>query len=98
MTEKDKALKGNDLLEQVCAILLAHDPIGIDYADNPGRQHEYMSEAERIVPLLESSPDLESFTLRVHQVFKEMFDERIAGDIQGYQALSAEIYGLRRST
>jgi len=76
------------LLNEVSAILFRHDPIGINFEDNPD---EYDPEAGTILPRLRRDLSVEETTAIVHEEFVRWFEAETAGSRERYSTIAAEI-------
>lgn len=90
LREKRKNLSATykELLGEISSILFRHDPIGINFDDNPD---EYDPEAGTIIPRLTSGASIEEVISIVHEEFVRWFDLDIAGPKDKYSKLAAEI-------
>ena len=76
------------LIEEVERVLYRHDPIGINFGDNPG---EYLPEAETIVARLPHARSVDDVRTLVHEEFVRWFDETTAGTADRYEAVAREV-------
>jgi hypothetical protein len=81
----------DDLVSRVEALLFQHDPVGINFGTNTD---EYRPEAETIVPRLVGATDEHSVAKIVHEEFVRWFDASIAGPLEAYQAVAADLWRL----
>lgn len=81
------------LFDSVSALLYRHDPIGINFEDNPD---EYDLEAETILPRLRSCHTAEDVHKVVYSEFVRWFDAHTAGSPENYERIASEIWQLWR--
>jgi hypothetical protein len=79
------------LFDSVSALLYRHDPIGINFEDNPD---EYELEASTILPRLRSCQRLEDVHKVVCAEFVRWFDAETAGPPEQYEEVASEIWQL----
>lgn len=80
-----------DLFENVAALLFRHDPMGINFEDNPD---EYESETESILPKLRECQSVEDVRSMVYAIFVSSFAPCSAGRPEHYDEIAAEIWEL----
>jgi hypothetical protein len=80
-----------ELFDKTAAPLYRHDPIGINFDDNPD---EYEPEAETILPRLRDCRSREDVVRVVHQEFSRWFGEDTAGAPERYQKLASDVWSL----
>lgn len=68
-----------------------YDPIGI-YVDDETNSDEYDPEISGLIIRFERSKNKEEFLDEVYTVFKNMFDDKIAGPRIKYRELAYEVY------
>ena len=87
----------SSLTDEVEGVLCRHDPIGINFGDNPG---EYLPEAESIVARLPHARSAEDVRALVHEEFVRWFDRDIAGPAQRYDDIARDVWAtwLARSS
>jgi hypothetical protein len=87
--------ESRDLVDEVAALLFRADPAGINFGSNTD---EYESEAEVIVLGLEGTTGAEDVAELAQRVFSVWFDADIAGPVERYGPVAAEIWDawLRR--
>ena len=73
----------------VAALLYRHDPIGINFGDNPG---EYDPEAETIIARLHRAQSVGDVRTLVHEQFVHWFGDDPAGDPDRYDGVAQEIW------
>ncbi|MCU1671367.1 MAG: hypothetical protein JWP40_4294 [Blastococcus sp.] len=71
------------------ALLYRHDPIGINFGDNPD---EYQPEAENIAARLPQCRSVEDVRVLVHEEFVRWFDADIAGPAIRYDQVARELW------
>lgn len=99
MTERDRILRERaalraqfgTLLDDVLAVLFRDDPIGINYETNTD---EYDPEARAILPRLKECASEKDVARVVHEEFVHLFDAKIAGTMDRYEKVAAEIWQL----
>jgi hypothetical protein len=79
------------LFDSVSALLYRHDPIGINFEDNPD---EYDLEAETILPRLRSCRSADDVHKVVHEEFVRWFEPATAGSPEHYKQIALEIWQL----
>jgi hypothetical protein len=79
------------LYNSVSLLLFRHDPIGINFENNPD---EYESEVGTILPRLRHCQTEEDAHRVVHQEFVRWFDEATAGPLAIYKPIASEIWKL----
>jgi hypothetical protein len=85
MTEAER------LAADISRLFFKLDPIGINFDDNTD---EYDPEAAAIVARLPSCRSVDDVTAATHAVFVAHFDGDIAGPIDGYRVIAAEVWRL----
>lgn len=75
------------------ALLYRHDPVGINFGDNPD---EYRPEAESIVARLPHVRSAEDVPALVHEEFVRWFDEDTAGSVTRYEAIARDLWDTWR--
>ena len=78
----------------VAALLYRHDPIGIDFGDNPG---EYQPEAETIVARLHRARSVDDVRTLVHEQFVHWFGGDTAEDPDRYDSVAQELWAAWRA-
>jgi hypothetical protein len=81
--------------DSIAALLLRHDPIGIDFDVNPD---EYEPETGTILPRLRECQSAGDVLRMVHQEFVRWFDADTAGLEEHYAGIAAEIWQLWASS
>jgi hypothetical protein len=79
------------LFDSISALLYRHDPIGINFEENPD---EYDLEAETILPRLRRCHTLEDVHNAVHSEFGRWFGAGTAGPPERYRKIATEIWQL----
>ncbi len=79
------------LFDSIAALLYRHDPIGINFEDNPD---EYELEVETILPRLHSCHSVEDVLQVVHAEFVGWFDSATAGPPEHYKKIASEVWQL----
>ena len=79
---------------EVAALLYRHDPIGIDFGDNPG---EYQPEARTIVARLHRARSVADVRTLVHEQFVHWFGTDTAGDPDRYDGVAQELWAAWRA-
>jgi hypothetical protein len=79
------------LFDSIAALLYRHDPMGINFEDNPD---EYESEARTILPRLRSCQAVEDAQHVLHTEFVRWFGADIAGPPEHYRQIASEIWLL----
>lgn len=79
------------LREDVSEILFRHDPIGINFDENPD---EYDGEAGRILDGFKRGMTLDQLLTIIHEEFVQSFDRQTAGPREKYAAIAEEIWGV----
>jgi hypothetical protein len=82
------------LFATVSALMYEHDPIGINFGDNPD---EYEPEAGTVIPRLESCRDATELTDVLHEEFCRWFDADTAGPRTRYEPLALAIWAATQS-
>ncbi|SNR36574.1 hypothetical protein [Blastococcus mobilis] len=77
------------LIAEVEALLYRHDPVGINFGDNPD---EYRPEAESIVARLPRARSVDDVLALVHEEFVYWFDEDIAGPADRYEDIARDVW------
>jgi len=80
--------------DEVSALLLAHDPIGIDFGSNTD---EYDPEAGTLLPRLSACRSPADVQRVVHEEFVHWFGADTAGAYQEYAAVSERIWSAWRA-
>lgn len=74
--------------ESLKKIVNEYDPVQLlDSASD----NEYDSEVRKIVSLLSEDDDINSIADKVHKIFVDSFDEKLAGDKDTYLAIAKKI-------
>jgi hypothetical protein len=81
------------LFDDVAAIFLRHDPIGINFDDNTD---EYEPEARTILPRLRTCHSPEDVLTVVHEEFQRWFDPDTAGAREKYSDIANDVWALWR--
>jgi hypothetical protein len=81
--------ESRDLVDEVAALLFRADPAGINFGSNTD---EYESEAEVIVLGLDGTSGAEDVAELTQRVFSVWFDADIAGPVERYEPVAAEIW------
>jgi hypothetical protein len=79
------------LFDSIAALLYRHDPIGLNFQDNPD---EYEPEARTILPRLRSCGSPNDVLRVVHQEFVRWFEADNAGPEELYAEIASEIWQL----
>lgn len=77
------------LCEDIAAILLRHDPLGLDFGLNTD---EYAPEARHIVPKLRKVRSIEELRRAIHGVFTFLFGAGLAGPEDIYDAIARDVW------
>jgi hypothetical protein len=87
----------SSLIDEVEGVLYRHDPVGINFGDNPG---EYLTEAESIVARLPHARSPQEVRALVHEEFVRWFGEDTAGPADRYEVIAREVWAgwLARSS
>jgi hypothetical protein len=80
-----------ELLRSMAALLYRHDPIGINFGDNPD---EYELEAETILTRLRSCQSVNDVLQIVHAEFVCWFASDTAGPPEHYKKIASEVWQL----
>jgi hypothetical protein len=80
-----------ELFDSTAALLLRHDPIGINFDDNAD---EYEPEAGTILPRLRGCRSANDVRRVVHEEFVRCFEAGTAGEEERYSAIASEIWPL----
>ncbi|SRR5579871_3784605 len=80
-----------ELFEAIQAILLRHDPIGIDFEVNP---EEYDPETGTILPRLRSCNSYSDVLRVVHEEFVRWFGPEDAGSAERYAEIASETWQM----
>ncbi len=88
MRERKRAHKR--LYDEVVRILYRHDPIGIGVTMD-GPSDEYGPEAGTILPRLSGIGTSQELAVILQQEFVRWFDEKLAGPVEEYLPIAAEI-------
>src|SRR5579859_1054758 len=80
-----------ELFNSMAALLYRHDPIGINFEDNPD---EYESEAGTILPRLRSCHSADDVLQVVHAEFVRWFDSGTAGPPERYKEIASDVWQL----
>lgn len=80
-----------ELFDSVTALLLRHDPIGINFKVNPD---EYEPETRTILPRLRSCQSSADVLRVVHEEFSRWFGADTAGRPRRYAEIADEIWTL----
>ena len=83
------------LFDSIAALLLLHDPIGINFEVNPD---EYEPETGTILPRLRECQSAGDVLRVVHQEFVRWSDADTAGSEERYARIAAEIWQLWASS
>src|SRR4051812_22092488 len=83
------------LFDDVAAVFFRHDPIGINFEDNPD---EYEPEARTILPRLRTCHSSEDVLTVVHEEFQRWFEPDTAGARERYSVIADEVWGLWRKS
>ena len=75
-------------------MLYQHDPIGINFGDNPG---EYDPEAETIVARLHRAQSVDDVRTLVHEQFVQWFGADTAGNPERYDGVAQELWAAWRA-
>lgn len=80
-----------ELSNSLAALLLRHDPIGINFDDNTD---EYELEAGTILPRLRGCTSADDVRRVVHEEFVRWFDASTAGSEEDYTEVASDIWRL----
>lgn len=83
----------HDLVDQVAALLFEADPAGINFGSNID---EYLTEAAIVVVGLPLATGVDDVTDLLHRVFTMWFDADIAGPVEKYRTVAADIWDVWR--
>jgi hypothetical protein len=91
--EERRRLKAEygELFDSISALLYWHDPIGINFEENPD---EYEAETGTILPRLRTCASPSDVLRVVHQEFVRWFDAGNAGPEERYAGIASEIWQL----
>lgn len=76
------------LVAEVERLLYRHDPVGINFGDNPD---EYSPEAQTIVARLPAARSVDDVRTLVHEEFVRWFDSDTAGPAERYDGVVREV-------
>jgi hypothetical protein len=82
------------LRETVGAAVYAADPIGLLAAGCPS--DEYGPEIVQIIPHVRTATSADDLRDKVHRIFVDSFDERMAGPAGAYASLASALWALRQ--
>ncbi len=77
------------LYTNLAALLFRHDPIGINFKDNPD---EYEPEAGTILPRLQGCSSENDCLNMIHEEFCRWFSKENAGPISEYETIAHEVW------
>jgi hypothetical protein len=83
--------KYGELFDSVAALLFSHDPIGINFDENPD---EYDPEAGTILPRLHGCKSRDDVLSMVHEEFVHWFGVDTAGPQERYARIASEIWDI----
>lgn len=83
----------HDEVDQVAALLFDADPAGINFGSNIDK---YLTEAAIVVAALPLATGVDDVTNLLHRVFTMWFDADIAGPVEKYRPVAAEIWNAWR--
>jgi len=81
------------LMQKLRDIINKYDPAGL-IVDGVTPEDEYDSEIKNILDNFDSSIDKKQFASYIHSIFKQMFNEDIAGPVDKYYNMASEIHDL----
>ncbi|AHL76804.1 hypothetical protein CH92_17565 [Stutzerimonas stutzeri] len=79
------------LYEKAEALLFKHDPAGLDFGEN---LDEYDPEVDAILPQLHLCRSSSEVTAIIHREFVRLFDEHMAGPLEAYNVIGADLWIL----
>jgi hypothetical protein len=92
--ERAKELVGQeDLVGRIRQVLFDVDPVGISFTELPD---EYLPVAETITLRLSEASSEQELLGMIYEEFVGWFNESIAGPMDRYQVIAAEIWALQQ--